>query len=43
LLDAWNSTLDRSERNQRMVEMARVYSEDLPSIPIHVSLAQLSW
>lgn len=38
LVDAWNTTLDRNERNQRMVEMAKLYSEELPSTPIFFHL-----
>jgi len=37
-LSGWNSTLDRTQRIQSMVQMARIYSEDLPSIPIHYIL-----
>ncbi len=34
LVSAWESTLERGARNQLMVQMARIYSEDLPSTPI---------
>lgn len=34
LVDAWSTTLDSVERNQRMVEMAKIYSDELPSTPI---------
>ena len=34
LVDSWSTTLDRAQRDQRMVEMARIYSEELPSTPI---------
>jgi peptide/nickel transport system substrate-binding protein len=38
LVDQWNTTLDRNERNGRMVEMARVYSEDIPSTPLYYNI-----
>lgn len=34
----WTASLDRGERVRDLVEMARIYSEDLPSIPIHYNL-----
>ncbi len=34
LLDGWNTTLDQTARIQRMVGMAKVYSDDLPSTPV---------
>src|SRR5438093_4615405 len=38
LVDAWNTTLDRDARNQHMAEMARIYSEELPSTPIYYNI-----
>lgn len=38
LLDIWNSSLDHNERIQAMVRMARISSDDLPSIPINYIL-----
>ncbi|HZT06753.1 MAG TPA: ABC transporter substrate-binding protein [Chloroflexota bacterium] len=38
LLEAWHSRLDRKERQQAMIDMAKLYSKDLPSIPIHYNL-----
>ncbi len=37
-LNGWNSTLDRNQRNQFMVQMAKISSEELPSIPIHYNV-----
>ncbi|HEY3117837.1 MAG TPA: ABC transporter substrate-binding protein, partial [Chloroflexota bacterium] len=31
----WEGNLDRAERNGLMVDLARIYSEDLPSTPIY--------
>lgn len=36
LVTQWEGTLDRNERGQRMIEMATIYSDDLPSTPIYV-------
>ncbi len=38
LLGMWRGELDRAQRNQDMVQMARLYSQDLPSIPLHYNL-----
>jgi peptide/nickel transport system substrate-binding protein len=35
LYDAWNTTLDRNERNGRMIEMLKLVSEELPSFPLY--------
>ncbi len=34
LVEAWNSTLDDSERTRMLVEMAAIYSRELPSTPV---------
>lgn len=34
LVDLWNTTLNRTDRNGHMVEMARIYSDELPSTPM---------
>jgi peptide/nickel transport system substrate-binding protein len=39
LLAQWRGALDTNQRNAAMVQMARVSSEDIPSIPIHYNLA----
>jgi peptide/nickel transport system substrate-binding protein len=33
LVDAYQTTLDRSERTQKVAEMARIFSEELPNLP----------
>lgn len=33
LVDGFNRTLDRAERTQQVVDMARIYSEQLPKLP----------
>lgn len=38
LLNIWNTTLDQNERVSAMIEMARISSEDLPSIPLNYIL-----
>ena len=38
LLDVWNTALDQNARVQAVVGMARISSEDLPSIPINYIL-----
>lgn len=37
-LDVWNTALDQNERVQAIVRMARISSDDLPSIPINYIL-----
>lgn len=37
-VDLWNTTLDRNERVQAMVGMARTYTDELPSTPIWYAL-----
>jgi len=39
LLASWRAELDRGTRNGLMVQVSRLYSEDLPSIPINYILA----
>ena len=34
---AWNVSLDRGERDQHMVEMARIVSLDLPTLPLYLN------
>ncbi len=34
LAEAFNTTLDRSERERQVVEMARIFTEELPAIPV---------
>lgn len=38
LLGLWRGELDRDQRNQHLVQMARLSSQDLPSIPLHYNL-----
>ena len=38
LVASWESSLDRNERNQHMVQMAKVYSEELGSTPLFYHL-----
>ena len=38
LFELFNTTLDRSERNQQVVQMARIFTEELPGISLHHSL-----
>jgi peptide/nickel transport system substrate-binding protein len=33
-VDAWNTTLDGAERSTHLVEMARIYSDEVPSAPV---------
>ena len=35
LYDAWNTTLDRAERNDRFVQMLKLVSEELPAFPLY--------
>jgi peptide/nickel transport system substrate-binding protein len=37
LFDAWTRALDRTERNQLMVEIVRVINDDLPFLPLYFS------
>jgi len=34
---AWNVSLDRGQRDQHMVEMARIVSTDLPTLPLYLN------
>lgn len=38
VLDVWNTALDQNERVQAIVRMAKISSDDLPSIPINYIL-----
>jgi peptide/nickel transport system substrate-binding protein len=38
LVASWEASLDRNERNRRMVEMAKLYSEELGSTPLFYHL-----
>lgn len=42
LLGLWRGALDRTERNQYMIQMARVASEDVPLIPLHYTLSVMA-
>lgn len=42
LIEIWDSTLDRSERNRLMVQAARIYSEETPSIPLYYNVEVLA-
>ncbi len=42
LVDAWNSTLDSTQRVQRMAEMARILSEELPNYPLAANLGAIT-
>jgi peptide/nickel transport system substrate-binding protein len=35
LYETWNTTLDRTERNDRMVQMLKLVSEELPAFPLY--------
>jgi ABC-type transport system substrate-binding protein len=35
LYDAWRTTISRDEAAQRMVEMMKLLSEELPSLPLY--------
>jgi len=35
LFEAWNAALDRTERNQLMVQMLKLVNEELPGIPMY--------
>jgi ABC-type transport system substrate-binding protein len=37
LYDLWNSALDRGERNQYMIAMAKLLSEQLPVFPLYLN------
>src|SRR5437764_13887863 len=43
LLAAWETTLDRDERHRRMAEMAKLYSEELPSTPIYYQVTPIAY
>jgi peptide/nickel transport system substrate-binding protein len=43
LWDAFNTTLDRSERNRLVVQMAQVLADQLPYIPLFYNLSVQSW
>jgi peptide/nickel transport system substrate-binding protein len=42
LFELFNITLDRSERNQQVVQMAKIFTEELPGISLHHSLAVIA-
>lgn len=42
LLGSWRAELDRGKRNGVMVQMSRLYSADLPSIPIAYNLQSVA-
>ena len=37
-VDAFNTSLDRSERTEHIVQMARIFSEQLPKVPLFFSI-----
>lgn len=39
LFDAFTTALARAERYQHLVQMARIYSEDVPSIPLYYNVS----
>jgi peptide/nickel transport system substrate-binding protein len=39
LFDAWSAALDRTERNQLMIQMLKNVSEELPGLPLYFELA----
>jgi ABC-type transport system substrate-binding protein len=43
LLDAFNSTLEPSERAQQVAAMARIWSEELPGIPHYFNTVINVW
>lgn len=43
LVAAWETTLELGERNRRMVEMARLYSDELPSTPIWYQVTPVAY
>jgi peptide/nickel transport system substrate-binding protein len=42
LFDTFTTTLERERRNQLVVEMARLYSEDVPGLSLYFGLAVLA-
>jgi peptide/nickel transport system substrate-binding protein len=42
LFDTFNTTLDRERRNELVVDMTRVYSEDVPGFSLYFGLAVLA-
>jgi len=43
LVDAFNTTLDRSTRNEQVVRMARLFSEELPEIALYFDPGVLAY
>jgi peptide/nickel transport system substrate-binding protein len=43
LLDAFSKTLDRSQRNGQLAQIAQIISEDIPSIPLYYNVDVLAY
>jgi len=42
-VDAWDTTLDRTARTQRLLEMERIAMTDLPTIPMYWNPRVMAW
>jgi ABC-type transport system substrate-binding protein len=40
---AWGSSLDRAQRDQHMVEMARIVSVELPNLPLYLNFEVVAY
>jgi peptide/nickel transport system substrate-binding protein len=43
LIDAFNTTLDRSQRNQQIVQFVRIFTEELPEISLYFDPSVLAY
>lgn len=43
LVEAFNTTLDRGQRNQQVVQMARIFSDELPEISLYFDPSSLAY
>jgi peptide/nickel transport system substrate-binding protein len=41
IIETWNTTLARAERNALLVQAARIYSEEIPAIPLYYNVEVL--